>query len=74
MRRNMNREIKIKVGKNLKKARKAKNLKQYQIAKVLQTNQQGYSRYERGIIELDYYKIDKLCRLLDITPNDLFNF
>lgn len=35
--------------------------------------QPDYSQYENGIIELDYEKIVFLCKLFDITPNDLFD-
>jgi len=30
------------------------------------------SRFENGVFELNYEQILKLCKLYDITPNDLF--
>ena len=62
------------VGENLKLARKAKGLTQTQVAQALNKYQSDYSDYERGIVQLDYEKIVTLCKMLDITPNDLFAF
>lgn len=62
------------VGENLKNARKLKGMTQLEVAKLLNKFQPDYSEYERGVIELDYNKIVFLCKLLDITPNDLFGF
>ena len=62
------------VGERLKEARKAKNLTQGQVAKKLFMTQQQYSRFENGIFELNYSQIVTLCKLLDITPNELFDF
>lgn len=62
------------VGENLKQARKAKGLTQQQVAQALNKYQSDYSDYERGIVQLDYEKIVVLCKMLDITPNDLFAF
>ena len=61
------------VGENLKQARKAKGLTQKQVAAALNKYQPDYSEYETGQIQLDYEKIVLLCKLLDITPNDLFS-
>lgn len=70
----MEKEISKIVGENLKLARKAKGLTQTQLAKELNKYQSDYSEYESGIIQLDYEKIVYLCKRLDITPNDLFEF
>ncbi len=67
-------DIRKSVGKNLKMARKAVGLTQKQIAEELGKYQSDYSEYETGKIELDYEKIIFLCKRLDITPNDLFDF
>lgn len=69
----VNMDIKVTVGKNLRDARKAKKLTQKEVAVHLQKYQPDYSQYETGKIELDYEKIILLCKLLDITPNDLFD-
>lgn len=62
------------VGENLKFARKAKGITQKEFALELGKYQSDYSEYETGNIELDYEKIVFLCKKLDITPNDLFDF
>lgn len=67
-------DIRKSVGNNLKMARKAAGLTQKQIAEELGKYQSDYSEYETGKIELDYEKIIFLCKRLDITPNDLFDF
>lgn len=62
------------IGENLKQARKYKGLTQKEVAGFLNMPQQQYSRFENGIFELNYNQIYKLCNLLEITPNFLFNF
>ena len=62
------------VGNNIKQARKYKSLTQTQVAKLLNMTQQQYSRFENGIFELNYNQIVQICKLLDTTPNELFNF
>ena len=67
-------DIAKKVGENLKFARTAKGITQKQIAAELKKYQSDYSEYETGRIQLDYEKIVYLCKIFDITPNDLFGF
>ena len=62
------------IGKVLKDARKAQNLTQQQVAKIMLMTQQQYSRFENGVFELNYSQIIKLCEILKITPNELFEF
>ena len=62
------------VGNNIKNARKLKGLTQAQVAKVFNMVQQQYSRFENGVFELNYSQIIAICKLLDISPNELFNF
>ena len=60
------------VGKNIKEARKYKGLMQKEMAEILNMTQQQYSRFETGIYELNYNQILKICEILDILPNDIF--
>ena len=62
------------IGNNIKNARKLKGLTQSEVAKVFRMTQQQYSRFENGIFELNYTQIIEICKLLDISPNELFNF
>ena len=60
------------VGQNIKEARKFKGLTQSDVAKLFHMTQQQYSRFENGVFELNYSQILEICKLLDITPNDIF--
>ena len=62
------------VGNNLKAARAAKGYTQKEVAAKMFMTQQQYSRFENGVYELNYAQIKNLCELLDITPNELFDF
>ena len=67
-------ELTEKICKNIKDARKAKGLTQKEVAQVFHMTQQQYSRFETGKFELNYNQIYQICKLLDITPNELFDF
>lgn len=67
-------EIRKCVGENLKYARKLKGLTQKQVAEQLNMTQQQYSRFENGVFELNYDLIVSLCKMLDTTPSELFDF
>ena len=67
-------EIAKQVGNNIKEARKLKGLTQSDVAKLFRMTQQQYSRFENGVFELNYEQIVKICKLLDITPNEIFDF
>ena len=61
------------IGNNLKLARKSKGLTQKDVAQMLLMTQQQYSRFENGVFELNYQQILKLCKIYDVTPNDIFD-
>ncbi len=67
-------DISKSVGNVIKQARKDKGLTQREMASKLRMTQQQYSRFENGIFELNYSQIILICKYLDITPNDLFDF
>lgn len=67
-------ELSEEIGLRLKQARTDKHMTQQQVAEKLGMRQTSYIRYEKGKIELDYEKLVFLCKLLDITPNDLYGF
>ena len=66
-------KVSKKSGENLKEARKFKGLTQKELADMLYMTQQQYSRFENGIFELNYDQILKICDILDISPNELFD-
>lgn len=66
-------EIAKQIGGNIKDARKLKGLTQSDVAKIFRMTQQQYSRFENGVFELNYEQILKLCEVLDLTPNEIFD-
>ena len=62
------------VGNNIKTARKIKGLTQKDVAQYFRMTQQQYSRFENGIFELNYKQIYDICKLLDTTPNEIFEY
>ena len=62
-----------KIGENIKQARKDKGYTQKEVANILRMTQQQYSRFENGVFELNYEQILTLCKIYDITPNDVFS-
>lgn len=62
------------VGENIKRARKELGLTQKEVASLLRMTQQQYSRFENGVFELNYQQIIEICKLLNTTPNEIFNF
>ena len=62
------------VGDNIKLARKAKGFTQKQVSDKLYMTQQQYSRFENGVFELNYEQICEICKILDISPNEMFDF
>lgn len=62
------------ISENIKLARKATGLTQKEVAQYFHMTQQQYSRFENGIYELNYEQLYKICKLLNITPNELFGF
>lgn len=61
-----------KIGSNIKQARKEKGYTQKEVAAMLRMTQQQYSRFENGIFELNYEQILILCKIYDVTANDIF--
>lgn len=61
----------MEVTKSITKIRKAKGWSQAQIAQVLQTTQQQYSKYEQGKQEIPVRHIIKLCEFYNVTANKL---
>ena len=53
----------------MRELREDRDLKQREIAEVLDTAQQTYSRYEQGINELPVRHIITLCRFYHVTAD-----
>ena len=59
------------VGERLKEARKAKGITQEEAGKALGILQTAYSRFERGVFQLNYEQLIILCRLFDCSADYL---
>lgn len=66
-------EVKTKFANNMKFYRLQMKLTQQEVADKMNVTKGLYSKYERGIVQLDYDKMVQVCKILDITPNDLFD-
>lgn len=58
-------------GYSLREIRTKKGYSQLDIANVLNTTQQQYSKYETGVQELPARHIITLCRFYNISADDL---
>lgn len=57
--------------KRLRELRLRNNETQQQIARLLQTSQQAYLRYEKGINEIPVHRIITLCKHYNISADYL---
>ena len=53
----------------LRELREDRDLMQADIAAVLKTTQQVYSRYEKGVNELPLYRLKKLCEYYQVSAD-----
>ncbi len=59
-------------GKQLRKARRGAGFTSaQQFAQVLGKEPHTYRHYERGEAEPDYETLERICKLLKVTPNSL---
>ena len=63
----------IKIGKFIQERRKLKNITQSELAEKLYISDRAISKWENGICLPDASNIEELCKLLDISINDLFS-
>ena len=63
--------INIEVGKRLKECRKANKLTQREISEMLGIVLQQYQTYESGRYQLDYEKLVKVCKILNVSADYL---
>lgn len=67
-------EIKKKLGKKIKYYRELKGLTQEKLAEMLDINCRSLSFIECGTNFVTAETLDKLCKTLDVTPKQLFDF
>lgn len=63
----------IKIGKFIAKLRKAKNITQSELAEMLNITDRAISKWENGVCLPDASNIPNLCKILNISINDLFS-
>ena len=63
----------IRIGKFIKERRNLKNITQSELASILGITDRAISKWENGICMPDVGTIPELCKILDITVNDLFS-
>ena len=61
------------IGEKLVKYRKEKNLTQVSVAKELGISKSKLSKWEKNEENIDINYLSPLCKLYNITPNDLLN-
>lgn len=64
----------MKYTQRLKDLREDRDLKQEEIAKVLNTSRGYYSKYELGIREIPLHHLITLCRYYDVSADYLLGF
>ncbi len=62
------------IGQNLRKIRELKGFTQEYIAKALEISQRNYSRIEQNEVELTFSKLDKISKILEVTPQQILGF
>ncbi|MCX4363448.1 MAG: helix-turn-helix transcriptional regulator [Clostridia bacterium] len=63
--------INVEVGKRLKECRKSNKLTQREISQQLGIVIQQYQTYESGRYQLDYEKLVKVCKILNVSADYL---
>lgn len=63
----------IRIGKFIKERRNLKSITQSELASILGITDRAISKWENGICMPDVGTIPELCKILDITVNDLFS-
>lgn len=63
----------IKIGKFIQERRKATGLTQSELAEKLYVTDRAISKWENGVCIPDASNIIELCKILDITINDLYS-
>ncbi|TAF99290.1 MAG: XRE family transcriptional regulator [Cytophagia bacterium] len=64
----------MKIGDKIKKFREYRGFKQEVLAEKLQMTQAGYSRLERGEVDIPFSRLEQLAKVLDVPLRDLVSF
>lgn len=61
------------IGKKLKELRKEAGFTQKQVAKLMNKSETGYASWEQGLAEPGVHDLRLLCRIYDISADDLLD-
>ena len=64
----------MRIADNIKRFRELKNLSREYVALQLDMSASGYSKIERGEVELTVSKIERIAKVLDVDIGLLFRF
>lgn len=64
----------MKVGQNIRKIRDLKGYSQEFMALELEISQRNYSRIENNELELHLNRLEKICKILDVSPQEILDF
>jgi transcriptional regulator with XRE-family HTH domain len=62
------------ISDNIKKFRELKNFTREQLAAELNMSLSGYSKLERGKVELTISKLYRIAEVLEVSPSQILNF
>ena len=62
------------ISDNIKKFRELKNFTREQLAAELNMSLSGYSKLERGEVELTISKLYRIAEVLEVSPSQILNF
>jgi transcriptional regulator with XRE-family HTH domain len=62
------------IGEKIEKIRKYRGFKQEFVADKLQITQAGYSRIERGEVDIPFSRLEQLAKIFEISLNELVSF
>jgi transcriptional regulator with XRE-family HTH domain len=62
------------ISDNIKKFRELKNFTRDQLAAELNMSLSGYSKLERGEVELTISKLYRIAEVLEVSPSQILNF
>ncbi len=62
------------ISENIKRFRELKNFTREHVAAELEMSLSGYSKLERGEVELTVSKLFKIAEILEISPSQILNF
>ena len=59
---------------NLKKEMRYRQISQQALAEQLNTSQATISRWTKGINQPDFQTLEKICKILETSPNELLGW